>query len=81
MKPSHLHIALLLAGICAAGTGQAQTNAYQFINLGSGSAAGINDLARWWGKPASAPRYGMEPRQPCLPAAREAMLRQSTTPA
>lgn len=46
MKPSHLHIALLLAGICAAGTGQAQTGSYQFINLGGGSAAGINDLGQ-----------------------------------
>ncbi len=53
MKPTSTHaastkaalnIVLLAIGLCAATAGQAQT--YQFIDLGPGTAAGINDLGQ-----------------------------------
>ncbi len=42
MKPQTLHLALLAAGMFTAAGSQAQS-AYQFIDLGNGTAAGIND--------------------------------------
>lgn len=45
MKLQVLHAAALVFGLCAGGAGQAQP-AYQYTDLGSGTAAGINDLGQ-----------------------------------